>query len=43
MIDDTGPFWMGNWGYIVNALAVIFIVITNIFYCFPYFLPATVP
>lgn len=30
---------MGKWGYLVNALAVIFILVTDVFYCFPYFLP----
>ncbi|EIN09321.1 choline transport protein, partial [Punctularia strigosozonata HHB-11173 SS5] len=36
-----GPFWMGRWGYAVNTLAVISIIVTNIFYCFPFFLPVT--
>ncbi|EIN09297.1 hypothetical protein PUNSTDRAFT_120583 [Punctularia strigosozonata HHB-11173 SS5] len=36
-----GPFWMGRWGYAVNALAVISIIVTNIFYCFPFSLPVT--
>ncbi|KAF9063679.1 hypothetical protein BDP27DRAFT_227316, partial [Rhodocollybia butyracea] len=36
-----GPFWMGPFlGPVVNALAVLFIILTNIIYCFPYFLPA---
>ncbi|KIK69263.1 hypothetical protein GYMLUDRAFT_67920 [Collybiopsis luxurians FD-317 M1] len=35
-----GPFWMGPvLGPTINALAVSFIVVTNIMYCFPYFLP----
>lgn len=29
-----GPFWMGKYGFAVQALAVLFIVLFNIFYCF---------
>ncbi|KAF9067726.1 choline transport protein [Rhodocollybia butyracea] len=36
-----GPFWMGSiLGPVINALAVLLIILTNIIYCFPYFLPA---
>jgi choline transport protein len=36
-----GPFWMGPIvGPIINALAVLMIVLTNVIYCFPYSLPA---
>ncbi|EIN03573.1 choline transport protein [Punctularia strigosozonata HHB-11173 SS5] len=38
-----GPFWMGKWGYLVNGFAVLFIILTDIFYCFPYALPVDVP
>jgi choline transport protein len=34
---------MGKWGYLINTFSVLFIIITNIFYCFPYGLPAEVP
>jgi len=35
-----GPFWMGPvLGPLINALAVLLIVLTNVMYCFPYFLP----
>lgn len=37
-----GPFWMGNAGFVVNGLAVLFIILFNIMYCFPYALPTTV-
>ena len=30
---------MGRWGYVVNMVAVLSIAVTNVFYCFPYFLP----
>lgn len=33
---------MGKWGYIVNALAVLLILLTDIFYCFPFGLPVAV-
>ncbi|KAJ7076674.1 choline transport protein [Mycena belliarum] len=38
-----GPFWMGRTGFIVNTISVLLIVFTNIMFCFPYALPATVP
>lgn len=38
MLSSTGPFWMGKWGYVVNGLAILSIAVTNVFYCFPYFL-----
>ncbi|KAF5380235.1 hypothetical protein D9757_008215 [Collybiopsis confluens] len=35
-----GPFWMGPViGPIINVLAVLLIVVTNVMYCFPYLLP----
>ncbi|KAH8682461.1 putative choline transport protein [Xylariales sp. PMI_506] len=36
-----GPFHLGKFGYLVNGLAVLFIVVFNIFYCFPYGIPTT--
>lgn len=37
-----GPFHMGSAGFLVNGLAVGFITLFNIMYCFPYALPTTV-
>lgn len=35
-----GPFWMGPiLGPLMNGLAVLLILVTNVMYCFPYFLP----
>jgi choline transport protein len=34
---------MGKWGYIINAFAVLSIIVTNIIYCFPYTKPFSVP
>ncbi|KAK3329462.1 amino acid/polyamine transporter I [Apodospora peruviana] len=36
-----GPFHLGKFGTPVNTLAVLFIALFNIFYCFPYALPTT--
>ncbi|KAK3341355.1 amino acid permease-domain-containing protein [Lasiosphaeria hispida] len=36
-----GPFHLGKFGMPVNILAVLFITLFNIFYCFPYALPTT--
>ena len=33
---------MGKAGFVVNGLAVVFIIFFNILYCFPYALPTTV-
>jgi choline transport protein len=38
-----GPFWMGDAGFVVNGIACVLIVFFNIFFCFPYALPASVP
>jgi hypothetical protein len=38
-----GPFWMGRVGFLVNTISVLLIVFTNVMFCFPYALPATVP
>jgi len=37
-----GAFWMGKAGFAVNGIAVLFIILFNIMYCFPYALPTTV-
>ncbi|KAL4919222.1 amino acid/polyamine transporter I [Aspergillus aurantiobrunneus] len=38
-----GPFAMsGMWGFIVNILAVVYIFVTVVFFCFPFTLPVTV-
>jgi choline transport protein len=29
-----GPFWMGKAGFVVQGLAVLFIIMFNIFFCF---------
>ncbi|KAJ7730277.1 choline transport protein [Mycena olivaceomarginata] len=38
-----GPFWMGRAGFFVNTISVLLIVFTNVMFCLPYALPATVP
>ncbi|KAK0734178.1 amino acid transporter [Lasiosphaeria miniovina] len=37
-----GPFHLGKFGTPVNILAVLFITLFDIFYCFPYVFPTTV-
>lgn len=37
-----GPFWMGRYGYFVNAAAVAFIIFTDVIFCLPFSLPTTV-
>ncbi|KAK5663525.1 hypothetical protein OQA88_3955 [Cercophora sp. LCS_1] len=37
-----GPFHLGKFGTAVNILAVLFIAMFNVFYCFPYVIPTTV-
>lgn len=37
-----GPFWMGNFGYAVNIISLIWILVTNVFFMFPFVLPVTV-
>ncbi|KAJ9636996.1 hypothetical protein H2204_005144 [Knufia peltigerae] len=32
----VGPFHLGRWGYLINGLATLFIVLFDIFYCFPH-------
>lgn len=37
-----GPFWMGKWGYPVNAITCILIVAFNVIFCLPYGMPVEV-
>lgn len=37
-----GPFWMGNFGYVVNGVACVLIIFFNVMFCLPYALPVTV-
>jgi len=37
-----GPFHLGKFGTPVNVLAVLFIILFNVLYCFPYAIPTTV-
>lgn len=36
-----GPFWMGKYGFFVNAVAIILIIFTNIMFCLPFAMPTT--
>ncbi|EMC95091.1 hypothetical protein BAUCODRAFT_525469 [Baudoinia panamericana UAMH 10762] len=36
---QPGPFWMGKYGFAVNGIACLLIVMFNIFFCFPYAYP----
>ncbi|KAJ7731511.1 choline transport protein [Mycena metata] len=38
-----GPFWMGRAGFFINTMSVLLIVFTDVMFCFPYALPASVP
>jgi choline transport protein len=33
-----GPFWMGKWGFPVQAVAVVLIIFFNVMFCFRKFL-----
>jgi len=38
-----GPFYMGkNLGMVVNVVSLVYIIVTVIFFCFPFVMPATV-
>lgn len=37
-----GPFWMGKYGYIVNAVASLFIIFTDVMFCLPFAMPTSV-
>ena len=34
-----GPFWMGQTGFMINAIALVLIIFFNVLFCFPYTLP----
>ncbi|KAK3694878.1 amino acid permease-domain-containing protein [Podospora appendiculata] len=36
-----GPFHLGRFGAVINVLAVLFITLFDIFFCFPYVFPTT--
>ncbi|MCJ1306889.1 hypothetical protein MMC25_000533 [Agyrium rufum] len=36
-----GPFWLGKYGFAVNAIAVVLIIFFDIMFCFPYVFPTT--
>ncbi|KDN60390.1 putative choline transporter [Colletotrichum sublineola] len=36
-----GPFHLGKAGYIIDGLAVLFIILFDVLFCFPFVLPAT--
>ncbi|KAK3393754.1 amino acid/polyamine transporter I [Podospora didyma] len=37
-----GPFHLGKFGMVINVLAVLFITLFDVFYCFPFVYPTTV-
>ncbi|KAH3900893.1 uncharacterized protein SCDLUD_002352 [Saccharomycodes ludwigii] len=34
-----GPFWLGKFGYFINIVSCVYIVVFFVIYCFPYTLP----
>ncbi|EIM81933.1 amino acid transporter, partial [Stereum hirsutum FP-91666 SS1] len=36
-----GPFWMGKYGFFVNAMAVLLIIFTNVMFCLPFAMPTS--
>ena len=38
-----GPFHMGKFGFVINGIACILIIFFNVFFCFPYAYPVTIP
>jgi choline transport protein len=38
-----GHFWMGTYGYFVNGVTCVLIVFFDIWFCFPYAYPVTIP
>ena len=38
--EDT-PFKLGRWGYFLTTVSVIFVFVTNVFFCFPIVLPVS--
>ncbi|KAK4944581.1 hypothetical protein LTR10_016015 [Elasticomyces elasticus] len=39
--DRQGAFKLGKYGWVINGLAVFFMTLLGIFFCFPVYLPAT--
>ncbi|KAM5349134.1 hypothetical protein ACJ41O_008957 [Fusarium nematophilum] len=35
------PFKLGRWGYVVNYVASIFVIVTSVFFCFPPAIPVS--
>lgn len=40
-IITPGPFWLGKWGFVVNLVAVLYMVVFFVIYCLPYSMPVT--
>ncbi|KAI0126580.1 amino acid/polyamine transporter I [Xylariales sp. AK1849] len=38
----AGPFHLGKFGFVINGVAVLFITLFDILYCFPYVMPTDV-
>jgi hypothetical protein len=36
-----GSFWMGRYGFVVNAVSCAYIMVSCVIYCFPYSLPTS--
>lgn len=36
---DETPFKLGKWGWLCNVVSVIYVYVTNIFFCFPAAIP----
>jgi hypothetical protein len=37
-----GPFHLGKFGFVVNILAVLFIILFDLFFCFPFVYPVEI-
>ena len=40
-IITPGPFWLGKWGFLVNIVACLYMIVFFVIYCFPYNMPVT--
>lgn len=40
-IITPGPFWLGKYGFIINIVAVVYMVVFFVIYCLPYSKPVT--
>ncbi|KAH7150224.1 amino acid/polyamine transporter I [Dactylonectria estremocensis] len=38
---DETPFKLGKWGYAINWISALFVVVTSVFFCFPAGLPVS--